>query len=136
MGANLCYRCRNGARPQVIVFTRTTDKKVMNLLRQIDKAVGENEDAKLRSFVNLLGEDKDDLTATAKKVAASSETENIPFVVPNEFENGPDNYGINTKAAVTIVLASELGVKASHAVADSKDLNIKAIIKDINKIVN
>jgi hypothetical protein len=136
VGANLCYRCRNGDRPQVIVFTRSTDKNVMKLLRQIDKAVAKNEDAKLRSFVNLLGEDKEELTAQAKKVAAKSKTSNLPIVVPNEFENGPDNSGINTKAAVTVVLASDLGVKASHAVADSKDLDVEAVIKDLSKILN
>lgn len=136
VGANLCYRCRNGDRPQVIVFTRSTDPKVMELLRKIDKAVGENEDAKLRSFVNLLGDDKDELSAKAKAVAASSKTSRLPFVVPNEFENGPDNYGINTKAAVTVVLASDLGVKANHAVAETKDLDVDAVIKDLSKILN
>lgn len=136
VGQNLCYRCRNGKRPQVVVFTRSTDPKVMELLAKLDKAVDENQDEKLRTFVNLLGEDKDTLSATAKKVAADSKTKNVPVVVPNEFENGPDDYGINAKAEVTVVLASDLGVKASHAVASAKDLDVDAIVKDISKIVN
>jgi hypothetical protein len=135
VGKNLCYRCRNGARPQVIVFTRSTDAKVMELVQKLDAAVKEHESAKLRSFVNLLGEDKDQLTETAKQVAADSKTTEIPFVVPNEFENGPDDYGINAKAAVTIVMASELGVKANHAVTDVKDLNVDAVISDLGKIL-
>lgn len=134
VGKNLCYRCRNGRRPQVVVFTRSTDPKVIELLQKLDKAVTENEDEKLRTFVNLLGEDKEQLSETAKKVAADSKTRNVPVVVPNEFENGPDDYGINSKAAVTVVLASDLGVKASHAVEDAKELNVDAILKDISKI--
>lgn len=136
VGQNLCYRCRNGKRPQVVVFTRSTDPKVMELLQKLDKAVAENEDEKLRTFVNLLGEDKEELSATAKKVAADSKTKNVPVVVPNEFENGPEDYGINAKAAVTIVLASDLGVKASHAVESANDLNVEAVISDISKILN
>ena len=134
-GKNLCYRCRNGANPQVIVFTRSTNKKVQNLVAKLDKAIAENESSKLRVFVNVLGEDKEDLSDTCKKLAASTKAANVPFVVPNEFENGPDNYGINAKADVTVMLASDLGVKASHAVSSAKDLNIDAILKDITKIV-
>ncbi len=134
-GKNLCYRCRNGAKPQVIVFTRSTDPKVAELVRKLDKAVDTNSSSNLRVFINLLGEDKEDLTETAKSFAEKSKTKNVPFVVPNEFENGPDNYGINAKAAVTITLASDLGVKASHAVADAKDLDVESVLKDLTKIL-
>lgn len=135
VGKNLCYRCRNSSKPQVIVFTRSTDPKVLELLRKLDTAIIEHEGEQLRSFVNLLGDDQDELSETAKKFAAASKTSNVPFVVPNEFENGPDNYGINPKAAVTIVMASDLGVKANHAVADVKDLDVDAVLKDIEKII-
>ena len=135
-GQNLCYRCKNGSRPQVIVFTRSTDPKVAELVSKLDKAIAKNESSKLRVFVNLLGEDKEDLTDEAKKFAASSKAKNVPFVVPNEFENGPDNYGINAKAAVTITLASDTGVKASYAVTDVKDLNVKKVMGQLSQILN
>lgn len=135
-GKNLCYRCRNGARPQVIVFTRSTDPKVTQFIQKLDKAIAENEDAALRGFVNLLGEDKEQLKKTAKQLAANTKTKNIPFVVPNESENGPDNYGINPKAEVTVLIASDLGVKANHAVTDAKDLNVDAVMADVKKILN
>jgi len=135
-GTNLCYRCKNGSRPQVIVFTRSTDPKVAELVSRLDKAVTKNESSKLRVFVNLLGEDKEDLADNAKKFAASSKAKNVPFVVPNEFENGPDNYGINAKAAVTITFASDSGVKGSYAVTDAKDLNMKKVMGELKQILN
>ena len=134
-GKNLCYRCRNGSRPQVIIFTRSTNAKVAQLVKKLDKAVAENESEQLRVFVNVLGDDKEALSDTCKKLAAESQAKNVPFVVPNEFENGPDNYGINAKADVTILLASDLGVKASHAFASSKDMKVAAVIKDLKKIL-
>ena len=52
-----------------------------------------------------------------------------------EAEDASGLRAINAKAAVTVVLASDLGVKASHAVEDAKELNVDAILKDIGKIV-
>ena len=134
--ANLCYRCRNGRRPQVIVFTRAADGKVAELVAKLDKAVEANSDTKLRVFVNVLGEDKADATEHAKSLATSTKAKNIPFVVPNEFENGPDNYGINAKAAITVTMASELGVKASHAAGSADDLDVASVLGDLKKILN
>lgn len=134
-GRNLCYRCKNGARPQVMVFTRSTDKKVVAFIKSLDEAIAKNEDKQLRGFVNLLGEDKEELTETAKKVTADSKTKNVPFVVPNEFENGPDDYGINAKAEVTILLVKGLKVQANHSVAKASDLDAKKVVKDLEKIL-
>ena len=102
-------------------------------------AVGEipakNKDSQLRVFVNVLGDDKEDLASTCKEFVAATKAKNIPFVVPNEFENGPEDYGINAKAEVTVTLAANSSVKASHASAKASDLNVDAIIKDLGKIL-
>ena len=134
-GKNLCYRCRNGAKPQVVIFTRSTDARVVELVQQIDKAIAAHKDSRLTAFVNVLGEEKEGLSDAAKKLAKSSKATNVPFVVPNEFENGPDDYGISPKAAVTVILASELGVKANFAVSDINDLKTAAVIADLKKIL-
>lgn len=134
-GGNLCYRCRNSRKPQVVVFTRSTDPEVIELVKQIDAAITKNKDSKLTSFVNVLGADKDELSATAKSLAKTTKATNVPFVVPNEFENGPDNYGLNPKAAVTIILADGIGVKANHAVTDVKELKADTILADLKKIL-
>ena len=65
----------------------------------------------------------------------NTKAKNVPFVVPNESQNGPDNYGINPKAEVTVVMASDLGVKANHAVADADDLDVDAVMADLKKIL-
>ena len=134
-GKNLCYRCRNGLKPQVMVFTRSTDPKVVELVTKLDEAISQDESAKLRAFVNVMGDDKDDVMESAKKFAAKSQAKNIPFVIPNEFENGPDDYGLNAKAEVTVVMAVDKGVKVNHAFASAKDVNVEGIIADLAKIV-
>lgn len=135
-GQNLCYRCKNGARPQVMVFTRSTDEKVVALVKKLDEQLKKNEEAQLRAFVSMLGDSKDAAADQVKKLATASNAKLVPFVVPNEFENGPEDYGINAKAEVTIILANESKVVANHAVASAKELDLDAVIGDVKKMLN
>ncbi len=72
--------------------------------------------------VNYMGENKDGAADAAKKLCATTKAENVPFVVPNEFENGPADYGINAKAEVTVLVAKEGKVTANYAFAKAKDV--------------
>jgi hypothetical protein len=119
-----------------MVFTRSADPKVVALVKSLDAALAKNSGQELKAFVNYLGEDKSDAAEDAKKLAKASKAKHIPFVVPNEFENGPDNYGINAKAEVTIILAGGGQVKANHAVVSAKDLNVEGVVADLKKILN
>jgi len=136
IGENLCYRCKNGARPQVLIFTRSTDPQVINLIQRLDKEIAKHSKKQLRAFVNYLGDDKRAATKGAKDLAEKTKAKNVPFVLPNEFENGPDNYGLNAGAEVTIIMASGLKVKANHAYTVGKDVDVEAIVKDLAKILN
>ena len=60
----------------------------------------------------------------------------IPFVVPNEYENGPEDYGINAKADITIIMAQEGKVKANYAVAKASDMDVAAVMGSLKKILN
>jgi len=124
-GDKLCYRCKYGGRPMVMVFTRTTDGKVADLVKKLDAAVAKNADEKLAAFVSLLGEDQEALESKAKKFASKTKV-----------ENGPDNYGINPKAEVTVILAVKGAVVANHAVSgELNDKTIDAILADVPKLL-
>ena len=135
-GNNLCYRCKNGGRPQVMVFTRSTDEKVVKLVKELDAAITKNSSKQLRAFVNCLGDAKSTAEKEAKTLAANSKAKSVPFVAPNEVENGPADYGINPKAEVTVILAEGGKVKANHAFASGNDVNVDAVIADLAKILN
>jgi len=136
VGKNLCYRCKNGGRPQVMVFTRSSDEKVVKLVQELDAALTKNSSKELRAFVNYLGDGKSSAEQDAKKLAMASKAKSVPFVLPNEFENGPDNYGINSKAEVTVIMADGGKVKANHAFTSGKDVKVEAVIADLAKILN
>lgn len=133
---NFCYRCKNAGRPQVMVFTRSSDKQVVKLVQKLDEALGQNSAKQLCAFVNVMGEDKDSASKAAKKLASASKAKGVPFVVPNEVENGPADYGLNAKAAVTVILAEAGKVKANHAFASASDVAVDAVIADLAKILN
>ena len=119
-----------------MVFTRSPkDKNVVKFIQALDKAIAENSDKQLRGFVNILGEDKEELSSTAKEIAKSTKAKNVPFVVPNEFENGPADYGLNSKADVTIILANGGKVQSNYAVASAKELKVDAVLADVQKLV-
>ncbi|RMF45328.1 MAG: hypothetical protein D6753_00450 [Planctomycetota bacterium] len=135
VGENLCYRCKNGSRPQVIVFTRTTDPVVVKLAKRLDAAVRGHEDAQLRAFVCVLGESKEKAEAEAKKLAAEAGVEQIPFVVPNDVTTGPENYSLDPNAAITIVLGNENKVVAVYSVEKPEDLKIARVNRLAEKML-
>lgn len=135
VGKNLCYRCKNGGRPQVMVFTRSSDDNVVKLVKELDAAIPKQSSKELRAFVNYLGDDKADAKADAEKLAATTKAKNVPFVLPNEFENGPEDYGINPKSEVTILLVNGGKVVANHSSGSAGELKVDAVISDLSKIL-
>ena len=129
--ANLCYRCKNGSRPQVMVFTRSSDDKVVNLIDQLDAAIVKNEAKQLRAFVKVLGDSRGAASKDVKSIAGASKAKNVPFVLPNEYENGPDNYQLNPEAEITILVCNKSKVVSSHAVSSVKELDVKKILASV-----
>jgi hypothetical protein len=137
-GDELCYRCRMGNRPVVMVFARTANDSLAGLVKQLDEVVAANKEKKMGSFVNLLGDKPNELKSEAKSFVAKNKIENIPFVVPEESQTGPSEYNINPKADVTVLIYRQGKVAANHALAAGglNDDEIKKIVADTSKILN
>ena len=136
VGKKLCYRCKNMVGPQVIIFSRGKSEAVAKLAAGLDELVkknGEGKRGELRGFVNFIGEDREEAVETAKDFAKANKLKMLPAVVPNEFENGPGDYGLNAKANVTVIIAEKGGkVVASHAFDKFESEAAKAVVKDIS----
>ncbi|MBI1903507.1 MAG: hypothetical protein HYS13_20580 [Planctomycetia bacterium] len=120
-----------------MVFARKADDNLASLVKEIEKAVGENKDKKLSSFVMLLGDDREKLEADAKKFVETHKITNVPVAVPLESENGPADFGVSPKAEVTVTLYTKMKVKASHAYPEGKfdKEAVKAVVADFAKIL-
>jgi len=131
-GQDLCYRCRMGSRPVVMVFARTADDKLAKLLKKLDEEIEEHQDSKLSSYVNMLGTDSDSLKKDAAEFVKINGIERIAFVVPkDDSKNGPADYKIAPDADLTVVCFKGGMVKANHAFAKGQltDEKIDAIIE-------
>jgi hypothetical protein len=131
-GKDLCYRCKYGARPQVMVFTRVGGEAVAKLTKELNAAVAANEDKQLSAFVNVLSADKDAAAKEAKTLADAG-SEKVPVVVPVESENGPANYGINPDAEVTVLIANKMKVVSSKGFpkGEFKAENVAGILEEV-----
>ena len=133
-GQEVCYRCRYGSRPMVMVFTRVTGGQVPKLIKELDKAVERNQDAELRGLVTLMGKDHEDVKEKASKVAEKSGAKHVPFVMAKETQTGPENYKLSEKADVTIVVASESQVVSTH-VFKADQIDIAMVMKEVNNLL-
>lgn len=131
-GQELCYRCRYGSRPMAIIFARDTGGDVAKLAKTLDEAVAAHEDAQLKSFVTLLGDDASSLNKQATKFAKSAGLKNLPVVVAKEAKDGPGNYKLSADAPVTVVIGTDSQVVSTHTF-DADDIDINAVMSDINK---
>lgn len=136
MGKTLCYRCRYGSKPMVMVFTRKHNEKLADFVKQLDTAVAQNSDKQLKAFVNIVGEDRDAAESAAKQFGNDHKFANVPIVVPEESQNGPDNYGLNPKAEVTVIVARDGKVTASHGYSHVPDSDeVKEVLSDVTKLL-
>lgn len=138
VGDELCYRCKMGNRPMVMVFARKADKNLQKLVEELDKVVAKNEEKKLGAFVNLLGTKESQAKEAAEKLVKETEAHNVAVVVPKEQPNGPESYKLDPKAEVTVLIYVKGEVAANHALPEGKlnaDVTQK-IIDDTSKILN
>jgi len=137
-GAELCYRCKLGSRPVVMVFARSTDKELVALVKEIDSTVKKHKSAKLASFVNLMGKDQAELSANAKKLAQKGRLKEVAVVVPLDQRDTEEQFKLDPNAEVTVVLYNKSKVEKTFALRHGK-LNEKVIARisaDAAKMVN
>jgi hypothetical protein len=135
VGKELCYRCKYGNRPMVMVFTRYSDDKLVGLVKQLDAAVSRSSDSQLRAFVNVMADTKPAAESTAKALT-SQNLANVPVVIPVDYQNGPGNYSLNPQAQVTVIIANAGKVEASHTFESglSCESCIESIMTDVTKL--
>lgn len=138
VGASLCYRCKYGGRPMVMVFARNAeDENLASLLTGLEKVVADNESKDVKAFVNILGDDQEKAEEAAKTLGKSAKA--VPIVVPVEYENGPKDYNVSPEADVTIIIASGGKVVGNHAFAKgglSKEIVEKLVADATKKLTN
>ena len=136
-GQHLCYRCKTGNKPVVMIFARSADEQLAKLLKELDEELDEHKEDKLTGFVNMIGADADTLKKASAEFVAKHGIKRIAFVVPEDTKDGPPDFKIASDADVTIVCYKSGTVVANHAFAAGQlsDDKIKAIVAASCKLV-
>ena len=121
-GDELCYRCRYGSRPLVILFSRSTDDEVLQFSKMLDHAVRANADIDLKGLIVMLGDDVVSLKEAAEKFAKIGAIARTPVVVAKDNVDGPANYHIQDHD-VTVILAKDNEVVDSFTFDTAADLD-------------
>ena len=120
-----------------MVFAREMGDELAGLVNELDKVVAANEEKKMASLVNILGDDAEKAEEEAAKFAEKNKVIKSAVVVPSDSKDGPGRYGIAADAAVTVMLYRGKKVEAVHVFAKgelSSD-GIAAVVSDTKKIL-
>lgn len=137
-GTKNCLVCQNGENPVVMIFAHEVTPELTRLLKRVDQITGKHKDADMGSFVVFVSSDKG-LESQLKDVARDQELKNLILAIWNEGDQpaGPRKYRVNPDAAVTVVLYTDLNVKANHAYrkGELSDKDIDGIAGEVSKIL-
>lgn len=127
---NLLDNAKKG--PTVLIFVHKITRPTFRLLKEIDKTSAKHETLKT-TFIWLT----DDLDKTQGWLNNAKNSLNFqsPVAISLDGTAGPNGYGLNDMAGVTIVLANDGVVTATFAYADPNETVAPKVVGAIEKLV-
>jgi len=136
MNKTICYVCRNGQRPVVMLLLRRVDRDLKPLFKQLDRLVDENRAAGLRGFGVLVSEKSTKATSAVQTFAFNNKI-SLPLTVGGESVAAADNQNLSPDAALTVVLYRKRRVVKtwSYRAGELKPSDVDGIIKRIKRLI-
>ncbi len=103
MNRSVCYVCRNGGRPVVMVFLRKFGAEVKPLLKQVDSLVDDHRADGLRSFGVFVTKDPSEAISEVQTFSFDNKIA-LPLTVASDAIAEPHCQNLNAQAEVTVVL--------------------------------
>lgn len=134
VGDKICYRCKYGGSPMAMIFTRSTDAKVQELVKGLNDSAIKHRDDRFRTLVVLLGDDPDALQTSAANFLSPADADQTPIVIPIDSKTGPLAYRIDEGDEVTIVLAQNSQID-KVLTGSANDFSVEVLTKDIDEML-
>ena len=112
-GKSVCYVCRNGLRPSVLVITRDLEPETVRLIKQLDGAVNQHRADGLRCFVVLIS---DSISRDSPKLQtiAFNEKLDLPLTIAAEAAVDQTALLMPPDATLQVTLYHELKIVDRH----------------------
>lgn len=102
-GKSVCYVCRNGDRPVVMIIARKIIPRLGELLHDVDQQIDAHRADGLRGFGVFIGPDSRKLLPQVQTLAFENKL-NLPLTLAAAPAEGPAVRGLSDTAAVAVVL--------------------------------
>lgn len=137
MNKSVCYVCRNGQRPVVMLLMRRMTPEMRPLMKNIDRIVDGKRAVGLRTFGVLISEEPSDALPIVQTFAFNGKIV-MPLTVATEAVSAPSCQNVHSDAALTIVLYHKRRAVSSIALrADELDKpHIRAALESIQDFAN
>ena len=134
---SVCYVCRNGDRPVVMIFVRQITPELKRLLKGIDAEIDGHRAAGLRGFSVFLAGDGNELLPQVQTLAFDEKI-NLPLTIAAAPSDGSAGGTIHPDAAVTVMLYRDQTVTANFAyrALELQDREIDTILKGIRALAD
>lgn len=135
-GQPYCYICDNADRPAIVIFARHLGDPLGKLVKQVEKAVQDNQAAKLNAWVTFLHKDQASIDGKVVEWGKKHAVSAVPLGV-FEDEGGPPSYRLSKDADVTILLFVNRKVVANFAFRADEltDARAEDVMKALPRIV-
>jgi len=117
---SVCYVCRNGDRPVIMLLARKVTPELTKLLKDVDQLVDRHRANGLRGFgVFVAAVDAKDLLPRLQTVSFDEDL-SLPLTIAVSSTEGPTGQKLHADAALTVVLYREQSVVANFAFRDGE----------------
>lgn len=123
-----------GTSASAVLFIHELTRNTAPVLRGLDELAAEYEVLGFQSFTVLLAGDRTEAEGRLQRVNGSLRLKN-PIVLSTEGAEGPGNYALNRKAALTLVFAKDGKVTRSLALTDTGPNDVPVVRKAIVDLV-
>ena len=136
MNRSVCYVCRNGRRPVVMVFLRKLSPEVKPLLKQLDTLVDRHRAEGLRSFGVYVSDDPSNAISGVQTFSFDHKIR-LPLTVASLAVGEPTCQNLSAEAEVTVVLYEERRVTHRFAfrAGEIGPVEIEHIRRSIEKLL-
>jgi len=134
---SVCYVCRYGSRPVIMVLIQKPDPKIATLLKAIDAIVDDNRVSGLRSF-GVLVTNESDRAVPILQTMAFDERIRMPLTAATTAIAGSSCHNLHKDAATTVILyRNQLAVK-NYAFAEGTidERSLKPLLNGVKRLID
>ena len=134
-GQVLCYRCRYGSSPMVLVFAQQNSEDLLKLTKQMDQWIESYEVEKMRGLVTFFGTESPELIKAAEELAGQLGQSAVPIVVAEDAMQGPIGYRLSKEDEITVVIAVDSQI-ATTLVGTADKIDLEAIAANVKSMLS